>query len=89
LCVLVVQSSESAVTGRQPTVNLLHDLLSQFNKLSDETDVIEAENRVTQVSERLNELTDRLTARRAAVEVRLTQPCFNSVSFPYSTVMVR
>ena len=86
---LLVQSSESAVTGRQPTVNLLHDLLSQFNKLSDETDVIEAENRVTQVSERLNELTDRLTARRAAVEVCLTRPCFNSVCFPYSTVMVR
>ena len=70
-------------------MNLLHDLLSQFNKLSDETDVIEAENRVTQVSERLNELTDRLTARRAAVEVRLSRPCFNSVSFPYSTVMKR
>ena len=67
------QSSESSLVGRQSTVGLLRDLLSQFSKLSDEADVTDSEHEVDRVSEQLIGLNDRLSARRAAVEVFLLQ----------------
>jgi len=56
--------------SREATVGRLHDLLSQFSKLSDEADVADSEQEVGRVTEQLNELNIRLTARRIAVQVR-------------------
>ena len=67
----VHQSSESRLSGRLSTFRLLRDLLSQFTKLSDEADVVESDEEVGRVTEQLNELNELLSARRAAVEVRL------------------
>ena len=47
----------------------LQDLLSEFVKLSEETDVVEAEHEVARVSERLSDLNDRLSTRRSLVTV--------------------
>jgi len=65
-----MQASETRLASRLSSVNLLHDLLSQFAKLSDEADVTNSEHEVTRVTEQLNELNELLSARRAAVEVR-------------------
>jgi len=64
-----MQSSETRLAGRQSTVNQLRDLLSQFAKLSDEADVADSEHEVSRVTEQLNELNDRLSARRALIKV--------------------
>jgi len=72
VCYLVVvdsQVSQSRLAGRQSSINLLRDLLSQFAKLSEEADVVDSEIEVSRVGEQLNEFNDRLSARRADVEV--------------------
>jgi len=74
--VVLLQSSENKLTGRQSTVSLLRDLLSQFVKLSDEADITESEHEVTRVSDRLNELNDRLSARRATIQVHTQHSLF-------------
>jgi len=66
-----MQSSESRLVSRQSTVNQLQDILSQFAKLSDEADVTDSEHEVVRAGDQLNELNDRLSARRAVVNVRV------------------
>ena len=70
----VSQTSENRLADRQSTISLLCDLLTQFAKLSDEADVADSEYEVSQVSDRLSELKDRLATRRTAVEVFQIQP---------------
>jgi len=57
------------VVSQQSSVTRLNDLLSQFVKLSDDADVTGSEHDVNVVNERLNELNNRLSARRSLVNV--------------------
>jgi len=59
------------VVSQQSSVTRLNDLLSQFVKLSDDADVTGSEHDVNVVNERLNELNDRLSARRSLINVSL------------------
>lgn len=67
--------------GRQSTVGILRDLLSQFAKLSEEADVVDSDQHVSQVSQQLSELHDRLAARRATVEVSSSHVDFVALLF--------
>ena len=67
---LSVQTTQSDISKRQPSVATVTDLVSQLAALAEEGALSEAELSANQMGPQLQELSDRLATRKLVLKVR-------------------
>jgi len=64
------QSTAAEVNKKQPVLSALGDIVSQLTKMSDEHVTLTVDGGVKQLGQQLNDLLERINARKTSLHVR-------------------